>query len=106
MAIDVLDLTILQKKGLIKKEESKEEFKGDVLDLTPNVPVEKVTENASPAFDFLENFAQASAQPQLQDSKSSDLGLKIDGVTNKLDDLMYKIETLSGRIAALEAKLR
>ena len=131
MGVDFLDYTILAKKGLLKESSENEEGSGnvDVIDFTSNfqqnqnVPYVTSASNAVSAQatdvpDFLSAFAQASANTASEsvakennkdignNSSHNNLSLKIDGVVNKLDDLMYKIETLSGRIAQMESNLK
>ena len=117
MGVDVLDLTILQKRGLLKQQAFEQECP-DVLDLT--LPASQATlSSASPArsssdnssaFDFLSRFAQASATPSgqsehpAQSATSSDISGKLDTILSKIEDTMFKIELLSGRVAQLETR--
>lgn len=115
MAVDVFDFTALQKRGLIKKHA--EAPASDVLDLRPVSDTNSTSGPAQPdntnAFDFLSSFAQASASPSNEPSagvapsaRGDDISLKLDTITNKLDDAMFKIELLSSKIAQLESRLR
>ena len=117
MGVDVLDFTYLQKRGLLKKEpiETRNE---DVLDFTQAsgashvvtpVPPTAASDSGS-AFDFLSSFAQSSAvtpsplsQPPTSEL-SSEVSAKLDTIISKLEDTMYKIELLSGRVAQIEAR--
>lgn len=127
MGVDFLDYTILAKKGLLKESAENTDRDVDVIDFTSgfqqnqNVPYVTSASNAVSAQatdvpDFLSAFAQASANTVSESvakesnkdigNNHGDLSLKIDGVVNKLDDLMYKIETLSSRIAQMETNLK
>lgn len=115
MGVDVLDLVDLQRRGLLKRATSPVESP-DVLDLTtstqqPAAPIPSVSTSSdtSSAFDFLSSFAQAGTSTTALPSHSSgaassDLGVKLDTIVNKLDDTMYKIELMSSRLAQLEAR--
>ena len=112
--IDVIDFTALQKRGLLKKYQEEKEI--DVLDLRPLASpsiVEPATQiqPTESAFDFLSNFAQSSAsgtntEPNVKREMSDDISLKLDTITNKLDDTMYKLELLSSRLTQIESSLR
>lgn len=121
MVMEVLDLTDLQRRGLLKRASLEtQQTTPDVLDFTvPRVAlpasasVAPAPASESSAFDFLSSFAQASGTPSNEASSvsphhegSSDLRLKMDGVVNKLEDVLYKLETLTSRIAQLESGLR
>lgn len=120
MGVDVLDLTDLQRRGLLKRTpvESRSE---EVIDftrasgashaVTPVPP--SATSDSNSAFDFLSSFAQssvASSSSPLSDTtlasqgNSSEVSAKLDTIINKLEDTMYKIELLSGRVAQIEAR--
>lgn len=107
MGLDVIDFTDLQKRGLIKVEETK-----DTVDFTmPLVEAAPIT-NSLPAdnpFDMLSSLSQASSVSNYPSATSSttspDISLKLDTIVNKLEDTMYKIESLSSRIAMLESRL-
>src|SRR3989344_5453506 len=110
MGVDVIDYTILAKKGLIKYSPNADKDV-DVIDFTSpasnNSQSSALQTNTPDVPDFLSAFAQASANAsplleQKQNNQSGDLSLKMDTIVNKIDDLMYKIETLSSRILQIE----
>lgn len=107
MGVDVLDLTALQKKGILKIAPPEP----DVVDLTPaQVSPPTPAQGTSSAFDFLSSFAQASASssehaPAPPASDHHDVHAKLDTILNKIEDTMYKIEVLSGRVAQMESRL-
>lgn len=124
MVMDVLDLTSLQKRGLLKIP-LEEESAPDVIDLTQKTGASAVApasqntpSDSSSAFDFLSGFAQlgahevssSTASSQLASSSvssgSSDVADKLDTILSKIEDTMYKIEVLSSRVAQLESRLR
>ena len=124
MVVDVLDLTSLQKRGLLKIPRE-EESTPDVIDLTlrttatPNASASAMsaTSDSSSAFDFLSGFAQLGAQESSVNTASSqtthssissghgEVVGKLDTILSKIEDTMYKIEVLSGRVAQLESRL-
>lgn len=113
MGVDVLDLTSLQKRGILKIPRE-EESHADVMDLTqptsslpaPLPAPAAPSSDTSSAFDFLSSFAQSSAaEPARAPHESSgDVHAKLDTIINKIEDTMYKIEVLSGRVAQLETR--
>lgn len=121
MVMEVLDLADLQRRGLLKRASVETATPSpDILDFTVPRAVSStsvavaspITDTSSP-LDFLSSFAQASAAPVVEttpasqsEQRSSDLSLKMDGVVNKLEDVLYKLETLTSRIAQLEFGLR
>ena len=123
MGVDVIDFTDLQRRGLFKVEKNEQESP-DMLDFTvpstsseqtdyftsSEIPVTtSATEQPNP-FDMLSSLAQvgettSNAQLNPETSENSGISLKLDTIVNKLEDTMYKIETISSRIAMLESKL-
>ena len=118
MVVDVLDLTSLQKRGLLKIPRE-EESTPDVIDLTQKTsatsnaqgPTRSATSDTASAFDFLSGFAQLGAQgssahtPSAISSSHGDVVGKLDTILSKIEDTMYKIEILSGRVAQIESRL-
>ena len=120
----MLDLTSLQKRGLLKIPRE-EESTPDVIDLTQKtsatsnaqVPTRSATSDTASAFDFLSGFAQLGAQgssahtpsaettPSAISSSHGDVVGKLDTILSKIEDTMYKIEILSGRVAQIESRL-
>lgn len=108
----MLDLTSLQKRGILKIPKQ-EDASVEVMDLTqPVARMPSVSHSTTPsndssaAFDFLSSFAQSSASEpaKVPASGSGDLHAKLDTIINKIEDTMYKIEVLSGRVAQLETR--
>lgn len=103
--VDILDLTLLQKRGLLKRESAP--TTSDVLDL--RVPIATLSPPSPPQmptdvspFGMLDSLAAVSQAPQLStNSPTPELGaLKI-----KLEDVEYKLERLLERLTLLEGKL-
>lgn len=102
---ELLDLTLLRKKGILKIPEEK-----DVVDFSqipasqdvsmPNMPSLDPAIESNP-FGFLDSVAQASSSASTGIPNSSDANaMKI-----KLDDFEYKLERLSERLERIESKL-
>ena len=98
--LDVIDYTLLEKKGILKKTQQK----SDVLDFTNASSNTASSSSASSPTDFASFFGSPTANPASQASNSipdSDVNaLKI-----KLDDFEYKLEKLLERLASIESKL-
>ena len=100
---DFLDLTLLQKRGLLKiKEEPGQNIENEYADLTP--PTASV-EPSAPSFDFLDSLAGTSNPPSLQAPHSENSSADIQHLNVKLEDLEYKLERFLERIEKLELKL-
>ena len=104
MTIDVIDFTQLEKRGLLKP--ANNEKSPDVIDFSTSTqsspsPQPAPSENA---FDLLSSLAQASSSSSQSASVNSDSSLHFSTLTNKLDDVMYKLETLISRVMQLEAR--
>ena len=103
MTIDVIDFTQLEKRGLLKP--ANNEKSPDVIDFSNSQsspsPQPAPSENA---FDLLSSLAQASSSSSQSASVNSDSSLHFSTLTNKLDDVMYKLETLISRVMQLEAR--
>ena len=128
MSIEFLDLTDLQRRGLLRKAEELARISRDgpeVLDLTDAKTVEaldsapEVTRTMQPTpiaphdspMDFLSSFAQVGAQQPQEPSlphatHSPGIEPKIDTILAKLEDTMFKLETVSSRLGQLEARFR
>lgn len=111
MGLDIIDFTDLQKRGLIKMPETK-----DTLDFTISssepVPITNPASSlpADNPFDMLSSLSQVSSASSISSGSaqippSHDISLKLDTIVNKLEDTLYKIESLSSRIAVLESRL-
>lgn len=124
-SVDVLDLTKLQKKGLLKIPEK--EVEPDVkvnsqgyVDLGISVMPSSVDSSpateSSPAtssdsgggmFGFLDSVASSSSassseqQSYFGSSSSGNSDLEISGLKNKIEDLEYKLRVLEDKIAKL-----
>lgn len=128
MSVEFLDLTDLQRRGLLRKAEELARISRDgpeVLDLTdaktvealdnaPDVtrPMQSSVAPTDSPLDFLSSFAQVGAQnpshePLLpQVNHSPGIEPKIDTILAKLEDTMFKLETVSSRLGQLEARFR
>ena len=103
MGIEVIDFTELQKRGIVKA--SIKNAQPEILDMTNPGANSSETGTAS-AFDFLDSLSHVgsnNANPTI--TGSSNLDVKLDAIANKLEDAMYKLETLISRISQLEARL-
>ncbi|HLC54205.1 MAG TPA: hypothetical protein VJK07_01105 [Candidatus Nanoarchaeia archaeon] len=129
MSIEFLDLTDLQRRGLLRKAEELARISRDgpeVLDLTDARTVQALNNTSTPKIlgmqtpaadsplDFLSDFAQIGAQNTSSENSTnttlpamhaSTLEPKLDTILAKLEDTMFKIELLSSRLAQLEARL-
>lgn len=94
---DVIDLTYLAKRGLIKLPEREEEYK----DINPmNIGKES---SGSDALSFLSNLAGSSSSSGSSSGSASSLGEeKHDaGMKNKVEDFEFKLDTMRKRIDQL-----
>ncbi len=112
---DVLDLTLLQKRGILKKQENKGLSCNvpDVIDLT-KIPLENtiqppsVQQSSSP-FDFLSNLAHSS--PSIQENTNqfeipkTHSNQDLDDFKVKMDNLEYKLDRFLERLDKIEEKL-
>ena len=92
MPVDIVDLTDMQKRGILRKSSQNTDGKNEFVALSPQT----AQSSASP-FDFLDNLA-SSAQPSAPNTD-------IQSLQNKIENLEYKLERLVDKIAALESKL-
>lgn len=110
---DIVDFTILQKRGIIKKVEPKEnqikiDNKTGFIDLTPPAPSilpSPVSIDSSPSdiFGFLDSKTQEpSSVSNLTDPPQNK---EVEHLKVKIDDLEYKIERLLEKISLLENKM-
>ncbi len=118
MGVEVIDFTELKKRGLLKIAGDFGNQTHDVIDFTGNTassgqqPPVQLSEASSPdmnAFDFLTDVARTSVpshREELHFNNEPNSILKLNTILNKIEDVMYKIETLSNRIAQLEARLK
>lgn len=112
-SVDVLDLTKLQKKGLLKLPEQKTEpikvnSQGyvdlgiSVLPVSESVkeaPSYNPVNDGAGALGFLDSLANVSASPEPIVSAGSDI--EIQGLKNKIEDLEYKLRVLEDKISKL-----
>ncbi len=113
---EVIDLTLLQKKGILKKSQNREIKEIiDILDLTQNQtpsnitnlspPFSSQTSSQSSPFDLLDSLAQTNSN---QSSNIQSQMQNADGLQDlkiKLENLEYQIERLMGRFNKIEDKL-
>ena len=99
---EVLDLTLLQKKGILKvKEIEKEE-----IDLTkPQASSVMTTETVGSTFDFLDNAQINSNQNYLQTPPPQASSPDLQDLKVKLENLEYKFERFLERLEKFEEKL-
>lgn len=118
---DVLDFTLLQKRGLLK---IKEDTTPDVIDLTqqntgivdnPVIPItneQSISPGTSP-FDMLNSLASVSSSSLTNTESPSSFGTGSDLKSNsdfsslnvRVENLEYKIERLLEKISLVESKL-
>ena len=101
---DILDLTLLQKRGLLKQESPQTP---DVIDL--RVPIATLTPpspTSTPAdvspFGMLDALATSTPTPTFSSEAPTP---ELSAMKIKLDDVEYKLERLLERLSALESKL-
>ena len=94
---DVLDLTNLQRRGILKKSQqiqttnSKSEVKSnDYLDIS-------TPQQSSNPLSFLDSLANATPAPQ-QSPDFSDIKVKIENFEYKLDRLMERLEAIEAKM--------
>lgn len=95
---DIIDYTLLQKKGILKLPKQKEE----VIDLTKNLNSNDSTNqtgNISP-FGFLDSLAGASGQTNSVNAgfQTSNDNSEINALKLKIDDLEYKLARLTEKL--------
>lgn len=97
MPVDIVDLTDLKKRGLLKSKENS---------ASPNL----VSSEPSPQFGFLDSLAGAgSSDSSYFDAttpSSSTSSPDIQDVKVKLEDFEYKLDRFMERLEAIEAKLQ
>ena len=108
---DVIDYTLLQKKGLLPKaKEVKSPYKvqaGNIVDLTPNAEVQQTAPSTSDfassnPFGFMDMSAVASsAQSTSTNADNSNLS----AMQIKIEDLEYKLERFLEKLSLIESKL-
>jgi len=95
---DVIDLVDMQKRGILKK--SPEQKEDDFVDFS-----KQSTQSSPPSsFDFLNSLANASS-PTVSEQTTKLDDAQIANLKVKLEDLEYKLDRFTERIAALESKL-
>jgi len=113
--VDILDLTLLQKKGLLRIPESR--F-ADVVDLTmpPQVPPSlpqptplgpiSPTPVADNPFGMLDNLTNSSLNSSIQTNAESAVdSTTFNALRLKLDDVEYKLERLVEKFSLLDERL-
>ena len=113
---DILDLTLLQKRGILKNTEiNKINEITDVLDLTKN-PVQKNSDIMSNnqqssqfPFNFLDNLTNTSSNSFSGDSfnitKAPNNNLDLQDFKVKIDDFEYKLNRFLERLEKIEEKI-
>ena len=113
--VDILDLTLLQKKGLLRIPESR--F-ADVVDLTmlpqapPSLPQPIPLGPISPTpvadnpFGMLDNLTNSSLNSSIQTNAESAVdSTTFNALRLKLDDVEYKLERLVEKFSLLDERL-
>lgn len=100
--IDVLDLTLLQKRGILKVPEIKEDF----IDLTKsqNTSNETASSSAASPFSFLDSLAQSNSTSSTSNITSNN-SAEVSNLRVQIDNLEFKIERLLERLDKIESKL-
>lgn len=95
---EIIDFTALHKRGLLSvpKQEGPKEFVDFTSSSTP------VSSTPSSGFDFLQSLAGAGSTSS---SSSTSPNSDVNELRIKLDDTMYKLDTVIDRIRVLEMKL-
>lgn len=106
MGVDVIDFTMLQKRGMLKKEEIKPEV--DVIDFTKSLDAPVPITNQQPVANPLSFFD--SVVPQQTEPTYANPGPNlgehaVSGLKLKLEDLEYKFERLLEKLDKVESKL-
>ena|SRR3989344_3909828 len=110
--IDIYDYTLLQKKGFIKKEESKKGVEitkdgyfvlGKNEESAEKPQSQSSSENTNPLA-FFDNFSAAT--PTVLSASSSVGSADVDDIKVKLDDFEYKLNRLMEKLAEIETKLK
>ena len=111
---DILDITLLKKRGIIKKSEiaplsSSINPKTGFLDLTAlpsNTKPPAPSASAPPSQDLF-GFLDASASQEMSSQIAStppENSLEVQSLRVKIEDLEYKLERLLEKISAIESK--
>ncbi|HLC53333.1 MAG TPA: hypothetical protein VJK03_02210 [Candidatus Nanoarchaeia archaeon] len=100
-SVDILDLTLLQKKGLLNIPERKPEL----IDLVgPSASTMPSTAPSDNPFGMLDSFAQNASAPPLA-SAGSDVPSDMNALKIKLDDFEFKFQRLIERLEKIESSL-
>ena len=99
-----VDLTLLQKKGILKKEEEKKDF----VSIPQTTEVQTFTQQTNTTsenpFSFLDNLANSS-QTNIEQNISKPAE-DFSSLTVKLENLEYQLERFLERLDKIEEKLR
>ena len=103
---DIVDFTLLQKRGIIKKEHpqsssSTVDTPTGFVDLTTSLP--QVSASISTPTDFLGFLDSASPKPLTTASNSLE-NAEIHTIKVKIDDLEFKLERLLEKLSQLETQ--
>src|SRR3989344_998497 len=100
---EVLDLTLLQKKGILKIKEEKDE-----VELTKSQANSNIASHSSSPFEFLDNLAQTSQADNKNYFQSSTTANSADlqDLRVKFEDIEYKMQRLIERFEKIEEKIR
>jgi hypothetical protein len=97
---DVIDLTDMQKRGILKSSEKKEE---DFVDFSPS-PVQTAPKEEVNPFGFLDSLAgsavSGTGEPPIKNEDKQIQHLKV-----KIEDLEYKLDNFLDRLAEIEKKI-
>ena len=101
---EVIDLTILQKRGLLKKVKQEPNLNHDAEGYADLTKQSSLPTQPTNQFDFLDSLANASSSTPTHSSEFSNTDIRHLNV--KLDDLEYKLERMLERITELEMKMK
>lgn len=119
---EIIDLTDMQKRGILRVHETKSSNYGETLDLTRNRDTgfsssdssESSSENNS-NFDFLGGFAEASSNNSesvvdslrvARNANADRSRTEVNEIKLKIDDTNYKLDNLINKVRELEEKLK
>jgi len=101
-APDVIDLVDMQRRGILKK--SAEQNEDEFVDFSKQSSSQTTQSSQPSSFDFLNSLASVSS-PAVSEQTTKLDDAQITNLKIKLEDLEYKLERFTERIAALEQKL-
>jgi hypothetical protein len=107
---DVLDLTDLQRRGILKKEQETQQSsvkvdRGGYFDMSSPEKSENPVQSDLPnPMGFLDSLASTNPSTDAVSSSSGVDSLELQGLKSKIDDLEYKLDRLMEKIAKMESE--